>query len=525
MEISINSIIRILLGKIWVIIIAAVLGMALLFAYTFFLVDPLYKSTAQMYVYNSANAGDKTSVTTSDLNAAKQLVDTYIVILKSKSVTEPVAEKLKDKYPNLTANKIESYFAGASLNSTECFEISVTTNDPEMSYDIMEAIVEVAPGRIKEVIPAGQASIIEPPQAPSGSSWPIVRNTVIGFLIGAVIASGIVILLSFLDTLIYTREELSERYNLPVIGAIPLLTDIANVEKVRGKRSFLDIVLHRKPKKDARSAHEDRKNLITADTPFNIAEAYRSTRTNILYLPSDGKCEKIAFTSSVSMEGKTIATMNTAITMAQNGKRVLLIDGDMRKPRIAKNLGIKPESGLSEFLANVTDTVCISKTNYENLSVIASGKATQNASELLASPRMKQLLDAIEDDYDYVFIDTPPMALVTDASVIADMINGYIIVTFAGFTDRNAISDTLEALKQVNANVYGFLINGVNPKASAYGRYGKYGKYGYSKYGYSKYGYSKYGYSKYGYNSYGSNYSYVEDSSAAQESNNAESGK
>lgn len=485
MEISLISVLKVLLNKIWILLIATVVGALILSAYTVFAVGKQYTTSAKLYVHvENRNSVSPGTIDASDINLAKTLVNTYIEILKSTTVLNPVIESLDEIYDGITPELIKSWFNGESLNGTETFQITITTDDPSLSYDVMTAILEVAPERIKSVIGASEVSIIEEPVYPESYSWPLARNTAIGAVVGLILSAAVCVLISFLDTFVYTREDLTESFKLPVVGAIPLMKDHEELQRIHGRRTLIQRLMGKNPTTDERSFKTEKNMIINSATPFSVTEAYRMARTNILYLPSSTSgCPKFAFTSSFAMEGKTISTINLAITMAQNGKKVLLIDADMRKPRIAKNLGIKAESGLSEFLAKLTGTVTVSRSSIDNFYVITSGKATLNSSELLASDRMKQLISQLENEFDYIFIDTPPMNLVTDASVIADLVDGYFVVAFSGFSDKNAVADALESLSQVHANVIGFILNGVDPKSS-YGRYGKYGKYGnYRSYG------------------------------------------
>lgn len=498
MELTVNNIIKVLLHKIWILIIATVVGALILGAYTVLFVDKQYTTTAKLYVRIDKDKG--TSIY-SDSTLARNIVATYLEMLKSSDILDPVSESLSDSYENISPKAIKNWFSGASLNGTEVFEIKITTNDPQLSYDVMKAIVNIAPERMQKYLEASGVEVIEQSEYPTAYSWPVARNTVLGALLGLMISAAICVLVAFLDTYVYTREDLSERFHIPVIGVIPKMKEHEEIDRIHGRRTLMQRLLGKYPNTDLRDSESERKMIINKSTPFSVTEAYRSARTNILYLPTyNSSCCKYAFTSSFAMEGKTTTAINTAITMAQNGKKVLIIDADMRKPRIGKNLGIKAESGLSEFLARLTETVTISRSNIENFYVLTSGKATSNASELLASDRMRQLLSQLEGEFDYIFIDTPPMNLVTDASVISELVDGYFMVAFSGYSDKNAVAEALEALAQVKANVRGFILNGVDPKNS----YGKYGKYG-NKYAYGKNG--KYGYR---YSSYDANESFIQ---------------
>ncbi|MDE6863382.1 MAG: CpsD/CapB family tyrosine-protein kinase, partial [Eubacterium sp.] len=174
--------------------------------------------------------------------------------------------------------------------------------------------------------------------------------------------------------------------------------------------------------------------------------------------------------------------------LAQMGKRTLLIDADMRNPTVHRMFSIPVKNGLSEILAGLTDNITVSKTDVENLSVLTAGKIPPNPTELLSSSRMDKLLDFVKAHYDCVFIDTPPVNLVTDSTSFSSKATGYILVIKSVTTDIQEVKVTVSTLQHINANIVGFVLNDVNAKNK---RYSLYYKKGYrSKYGYYNYNYS-----------------------------------
>ena len=229
-------------------------------------------------------------------------------------------------------------------------------------------------------------------------------------------------------------------------------------------------------------------HILSEKTSFAVSEAYKTARTNLQFVSNDDGCNVIAFTSSMPAEGKTLSCVNMAICLSQNGKRVLLIDSDMRKPQIATTLGLEKMPGLSDLLAGFikisdNDRACArQKTSYPNLDVITAGKNPPNPAELLAGNRLKELLDTLSSEYDYILIDTPPTLVVTDSLVIKNLVNGYVVVVRSGITGIDIAKETVGKLKQIDAKICGFILNGQKTKgAGKYARYSKYGKYG--KYG------------------------------------------
>lgn len=234
-------------------------------------------------------------------------------------------------------------------------------------------------------------------------------------------------------------------------------------------------------------SREDTKKILAPDSPFVIKEAYSSIRTNLLFMQKGEKCPIFVVTSPTANNGKTINSINLAVSFAQMGKRTLLIDSDMRNPTIHRMFSIPVKNGLSEILAGLTDNITVSKTEIENLSVLTGGKIPPNPAELLASSRMDKLLEFVKEHYDCVFIDTPPVNLVTDATVFAQKTTGYIMIVKSNANDSADVKTAVSNLDNIGGNILGFILNNVTSDKNRY--YSYYRKYGY-KYKYS-YGYGE----------------------------------
>lgn len=262
---------------------------------------------------------------------------------------------------------------------------------------------------------------------------------------------------------------------------------------------------------EGRFIQEERKHLLTAKSDFFIREAYKTLRTNVSFaLNGVEECKVIAVTSAQQGEGKSITTVNLAISHAMTERKVLVIDCDLRRPKLARLLQMRSEVGLSNVIMQpALLEQAILKTELSGLDVILSGSIPPNPSELLSSPRMQQLLDTLRESYDYIFLDSPPVNIVTDAVVLAPKCDGVLFLVRANRSERGAVVHAVEQLEYAKARILGFVLNGVDMENLHYGykryRYGRHSKYGYGRYGYGKYGYGRYGYGRYG---YGSGYHY-----------------
>lgn len=218
-------------------------------------------------------------------------------------------------------------------------------------------------------------------------------------------------------------------------------------------------------------------SMLTKDN-FVAYESYKAIRTNILHILKNPESNQILITSPYAGAGKTTTSANLSFTFAQLGKKVLVIDADMRKPSLHKMFSISHVPGLSEYLREKVDNLNIVATEYENLYILPAGSTPDNPSELLHSPMFSKLIADISKNYDYIFIDAPPVDVVTDAVIISQYVAGTLLVIRQNFTEKDTLTRTVNVLKNVNANILGYILNAIDYKKFSY-RYGHYS----SKYG------------------------------------------
>jgi capsular exopolysaccharide synthesis family protein len=213
--------------------------------------------------------------------------------------------------------------------------------------------------------------------------------------------------------------------------------------------------------------------LISIKNPKSqAAEAYRTLRTNIQFSSFDKRIKTIVVTSSQPGEGKSTIVSNLAITTAQSGKRVLLIDCDLRKPVIYKRLDLSNQEGLTSLLAGEKKLEeCVKTIGLPNFYVITSGLIPPNPAELLGSNKMKSIFEEVKENFDMIFIDTPPVLAVTDAQVLASLCDGVVLVASYGETDKNSIVRAKELIDKVGAKILGVIINKVTNEANKYHSY------------------------------------------------------
>ena len=237
-----------------------------------------------------------------------------------------------------------------------------------------------------------------------------------------------------------------------------------------------------KPEKKAKSYGKARKGIYFGPSlGFEGTEAYKLLRTNLKFaVPAEKECKVVGVTSSLRGEGKSTTAINLAYMVAEDGANVLLIEADMRLPGIVSKLRLEKRKGLSNLLAGLCEAaeVVIPPAGDCNFSVVQAGAVPPNPSELLGSDAMKKYLELWKNQFDYIIFDFPPVGVVSDTLVLAEMLDGIIGVVRQDYCDQPTLDDTVRKLKYVGSNVLGFVVTMSNHGGKRYGKYGKY-EYGY----------------------------------------------
>lgn len=288
-------------------------------------------------------------------------------------------------------------------------------------------------------------------------------NMLLGMLFGVVLGVSIAFFAEYLDDTIKSPNDIETILRLPFLGLIPSVTKNLSVAPVE--------------------------NIVESEPKGTVAEAYRAIRTNILF-SSDRQIKCIVVTSSGPGEGKTTTAINIAHVMARAGDRTLLIDADMRRPRIHKVFGIDGTAkGLSNYLiGNATEAETCLRTSVDSLEVVIAGPIPPNPVELLNSPRLQSLMEHARGRYDRIIIDTPPVIAVTDPAILSRMADAVILTVHGGRAHRDVVKRAVEVLRNVGGQILGVILNNVNIFRASYYDYYYYSYYRYA-YGY-KYGYS-----------------------------------
>lgn len=295
-----------------------------------------------------------------------------------------------------------------------------------------------------------------PPEAPVSPVLPL--NLAVGLLLGLGLGAGIMVLKDSLDTTIKREEDIAQFTDKPILATLPKLDPgVLRGLEVLGE-SAADTITHAAP----RSAY---------------AEGIKTLRTNLTFMSPDRPPALMLVTSPGPSEGKTITSVNTAIAMAQSGLRTLIIDADLRRPRLHKALGMSNQIGLSSLVrGDVALEGVVQQTAIENLEMIACGEVPPNPSELLQSRRFDELVEELRQKYDRVIFDSPPLGAVSDALILSRVVDGALLVVKYARTRKEMLGRSLEQLHGIGAPLMGIVLNEISRASGGY-------YYGYQYYG------------------------------------------
>ncbi|MGL4672714.1 polysaccharide biosynthesis tyrosine autokinase [Cetobacterium sp.] len=380
---------------------------------------------------------------------------TLLEIAKSKSITERVVKKYG---LNISSSAIASGININPVRGTEFIKLSYTGSEPRITAAIANEVAAEFINRVQEILSRSNLKILERAEIPRYPT-PIKKTKILSaaIFIGAILGIGISILIELFNRKLRRSEEIEKILDTKVIGVVP------NLKKFYPKTSV---------KRDIFFDNEYLKE---------VRESIRLIRTNINFIDLNNK-KVIVFTSSIPKEGKTTIASNYALSEAIGGKKVLILDCDVKRPRIDKSYGINIQYGIVDILSgrkNVSDVLV--KNVRENLDLIAGGKNLENTTELFLTNKFKILIEELKKSYDLIVIDTPPLAVGTDGAIISKEADGIVFIVSYDQVHKVELEFSKNILKTAAARLYGVVINKVSNEGYSYGEYGYY-SYNYSYY-------------------------------------------
>ena len=421
-------------------------GASIVLTYT---ATPQYESSVTFFVSTSANA-DGTALQADQY--AQRRVNSYVGLLTSEKLAQSVIDTA---HLDMTVSQVTGSIAAAADLNTVLLTATVTNSSPERSLAIATAISTQFGQMVAQLdnhgSPENANVVLNVVSGPTLNPVPVsprkTLNIGLGVLLGLALGLAAAILREVLDNTVRSPQVLRTMSEAPVLGVIAA---------DRGsKKSPLIVDNH------ARSVR---------------AEAFRQLRTNLQFIDAARPVGVLVVTSSIANEGKSTTAINLAVSFSDSGRRVLLIEADLRRPRVAEYLGLEGAVGLTNVLVGqaAIDDV-LQPWGRGGLTVLPSGTIPPNPSELMGSPLMAELIIQLRKSFDMIIIDTPPVLPVTDAAVASRLVDGVVLVVRYGKTTRNQVSTALRSLTAVDARVLGTVLTMSPVKgAEAYSAYGYY---------------------------------------------------
>lgn len=426
--------------------------------------------------------GQRAELSTEYASLSQRFMDDYPAVVELRSRMDEIDAQIAERretiindvlaeYRNLEAevtalqNAINEREAGILGLSQQGVQYNILRRDFETNRELYDGLLQ----RLKEIGVAAGAqenniAVIDSALRAGSPYLPnIQRNLGLALLLGLAVGVGLALLLEFLDTTIRRTEDVEKLVGRPVLGLIPMV-------KLREQRQ--KTALGQKANDRAVSHYSE------VFPKSAVSEAFRSLRTSLMFSTPQGMPKTILMTSPGPGDGKTTNVINLATVMAQNGSRVLIIDADLRKPRLHRDFSIPHAPGLTNRIAGVHDdgnqSSSIVPTTVEGLFVMPSGNQAPNPAELLSSDRMRKIIAMAARAFDHVIIDTAPILGLADALVLSRSVDGVIMVAGAGKTTKDSIKASTRRLMQVQAPLLGVILNQVDLDSPDYAYYSSY---------------------------------------------------
>lgn len=407
----------------WLILLTGVIFAIGTFISVKLLVTPMYASEFTIYVNNHIpDSKQQSSVLTEDLAASRSLANTYAQIIGSRSVLEQAAAQADMPY---SYKELCDMITVSPVRDIEIVSVSVVTSDPIKSLLLAQSIANTTMTKVSDIVEGSSMQILDEPQLASEPRTPnMLKSTAIGASIGIILSIVTILALYILDINVNT-DTLSFRFGFPVFECIP-----------------------------ANAFSEEH-----TENDQAIQESYRTMRTHVAFSMSGNESCCIAVTCADRLSDKSSISINLAITFAQTGKKVLLIDCDMQQKTLTKIMDMNTEPGLSDFLAEKLSLVDVIYKDIANVDIIPAGRIPDVPKMLLESGGIDLLIRRAREKYDYIFLDLASMNAAADAVVMAQCSDGFLLVLRQNKTKNKAVEQMLRNLGLAGGKIIGFVVH------------------------------------------------------------------
>ncbi len=415
---------------------------------------PLYTTKTSVVLVKSETNNmnitteDDDTIDVGDITLNQKLVATYRKIIKSRLVLEQVVNNLKLDY---TFKELDKEVSVNAIDDTEILEISVSDEDPKVAALIANTIVDVFAKEVSKMYSINNVSILDKAQIPvNPSNNTFLRDIVLAIFVGVAGCSALIFVIYYFDDTLRDTEAIEDEIEMPLIAKI--IKDNSNIE----------LVVDKKPK-------------------AYVSENIRTLRTNLQFASIDEQIKTLLVTSTLPGEGKSFISANLAVSFAQAGKRVLLIDCDLRKGRQHKIFNVTNKKGLSTLLLKDINKYpnYINSTNINNLYLLTRGILPPNPSELLSSKKNEILLNELKEQFEIIILDGAPCSGLSDSLILSSIVDKVLIVSSVNYTPKTELKNTKKALENVGADIAGCIINNIKARKDGYSSSYYYTYYGY----------------------------------------------
>lgn len=427
-EISLTAVARLLFKKVWIIIIAAVIGGAALFIWTRTMVSPTYKAAATLYISNASESAEPRNITTNDLNASMMLMYTCSTILRSEETMQGVIAASGVDYD---AETLQQMVQVSEIENTNILVVSVTAGNPEEAAMLANTVADLAPGLMKRVEAGASVKVFSEAKVPDKRSSPSNSKAVLlGVVIGTFLSVMAILIMEIFDTRIKEQDVLS--LGAPLLGVLQL-------EKGNSK----------KRKKDE-TKHKSKKG--------GIQKEPRSIEENVMFSLPDSRCKKIVLAGILPGDEICEASTHLAAGLSSCNFSVLLIDCDLRHQKIAEVSGLHNKPGVSNMLIGQHPIENCIQHYGADLNVITSGTPSPNPEDLLSSEKMMNLLEEVETRYEYVLLNTEPIGEKEIQESLCKYVKNIIITVHLGITRKDILRGQLEKFKAMGCRIIGLIV-------------------------------------------------------------------
>lgn len=443
-EIDLRDLFDYLLDRIIYIIITIVILVSGIILYDCYVKTPLYSTYSTIALVKNSSETNQT-LTQTDISINQNLVDTYSQVVKSKKVIKGVIKELD---LNKSVKDISKMIDVSSYRNTEIIKIKVVSKSSKEAYDIATVLTDNFILEVSSIYNMNNVSILDEAELDlTVCNNTLVRDIIIALVGGLVLSSGIITILFYFDDSFKYNDKSEDEIGLPAIAKV-------FNSRIISKKGGTELVVSKYPKSV-------------------VSESIKTLRTNLQFSSIDKPIKKILITSSIPGEGKSFITSNLAISFAETGKKVLIIDADMRKGRLYHIFNINNTNGYSNLLLDDLNNVdsYIKKTECNNVYCLTRGTIPPNPSELLNSSKNKELIRILESKFDIIIFDGVPCSGLTDSVILSHLVDKVIIVASNKYTPKSELLNTKKTLESAKAPIAGFIINRLDGSKGKYAKY------------------------------------------------------